>query len=104
MHSLSYSRKLVTVALREIIPEDILKNSVRGIQSSDIRHRLEAERSAMVEKLVFCSTNKIVKFVFEIERLIEEWIRLNFFEMSRREINHLLRLFLVAMFLSNFDD
>lgn len=103
-HDKQNSRKLVNNGLRELIPESILQNRIRGIQASDIQFRIEREREQMFEKLVFFSKNKIVKFVFEIDRLIREWEKFDFFKMNRRDINHILRIFSVAMFLSKLED
>lgn len=103
-HDKQNSRKLVSIGLRNIIPEAILQNRIRGIQSSDIQFRIEMEREQLFEKLVFFSKNKIVKFVFEIDRLIREWEKFDFFKMNRRDINHILRIFSVAMFLSKIED
>ena len=88
------------MGMKGMIPDEILKNKKRGIQASDIRYRLEEEREEIVEKLVFCSNNKLVKFVLEIEGLIHNLKVADFLKMSRRDVNHLMRVIGVALFLS----
>ncbi len=102
-HDSHFTRKLVNVGLKGIVPESILSNTVRGIQSSDLPFRLEMERDAIYEKLRFLNTNYLVKFVFDIESLVKEWKYFDFFQFKRRELNSLLRLLLLSIFIEQFE-
>ena len=102
-HDSQMSRKLVNVGLRGIVPDRILNNPERGIQGSDLPYRLERERHAIYEKLRFLNTNYLVNFVFDIGRLINEWNDLNFFHIRRRDLNKLLRVLLISIFIERFE-
>ncbi len=102
-HDSQMSRKLVNLGLRGIVPGSILNNRGRGIQGSDLPFRLEQERHAIYEKLRFLNTNYLVNFVFDIERLVKEWNYLNFFQIKRRDLNKLLRVLLLSIFIERFE-
>ena len=101
-HDEMNSRKLVSQGLREFLPKEIIENSVRSIQASDIQYRLHEERGNFVEKLEFLNNNKLVTFVLETEKLLKDWDSMDFSKIRRKEINHLLRLIQVGMFLSKY--
>ena len=103
-HERAESRKLVNHGMRGFIPDDILSNQTRSVQSSDIQYRVEEERESLLEKLLFFNKNKLVKFVFETEKLIKDWTSFDFTQMKRKEINHLLRIILISMFLSKLEE
>lgn len=101
-HDEMNSRKLVTHGLRELLPEDIVANNIRSIQASDIQYRLQEERGNFVEKLEFLNNNKLVTFVLETEKLLKDWDSMDFSKVRRKELNHLLRLIQVGLFLSKY--
>ena len=103
-HDRQKSRKLITVGMSDLLPPEIINNPVRGMQSSDLQYRLEAEREVVLEKLLFCNTNKIVTFVLNLEKLIRDWKSLDFLTLKKKELNHLTRVLLTILFLSKLGD
>jgi asparagine synthetase B (glutamine-hydrolysing) len=98
------SRKLATLGLKEMLPREIRENTIRGIQASDLQYRLMQERGSFIEKLEFLNNNKLATFVIETDKLLKDWYSMDFSKLKRKELNHLLRLMLVGMFLSNYKE
>ena len=99
-HDRRSSRKLVTEGLKDILPEAVLSNPVRGLQASDIQSRIEIEKGKFQEIIEFLNKNKLVTFVLETGDLARDWKSLDISKLSRAELNHLLRIILVGIFLS----
>ncbi|MCK5135655.1 MAG: hypothetical protein KAR19_07705 [Bacteroidales bacterium] len=103
-HNSSGSRNLITCGMRDMLPGEILNNPVRSIQASDIQFRVHRERDQLFERLVFLNKNKLVTFVLEMDRLVGDWESLDFLRMKRKKLNHLLRILMIGIFLSQFED
>ena len=101
-HDQQKSRKLVRDGLVELLPKEILNNEIRSIQASDIQMRMQLERKGFIDKLEFLNKNKLVTFVLEIEGLARDLKSMDFTKMRRKELNHLLRIFLIGIFLEKF--
>jgi len=94
------SRKLVTVGLKKLLPVDIRDNRIRSIQAADIQYRIQMEKDLILEKLQFLKKKNLVTFVIEIDKLERDFRSMDVMSLSRREVNHFLRLLLVGIFLS----
>jgi hypothetical protein len=103
-HDRYLSRKLVTVGMKDILPSEIVDNQIRGLQASDLQYRLYEEREKVLEKLLFLNKNKLVTFVLNMDKLIEDWPGFNFLSMGRKNLNHLSRLILTGIFLSKWGE
>lgn len=99
-HDKNCSRKLISIGMKDMIPDEILQNKIRGIQSSDIKYRINNEKHELHELILSMDQNKLVKFVIDTESLIKDWQYINFLKMKRKEINHILRIIQVGMFLN----
>ena len=99
-HDRKSSRKLVTEGLKDILPGTVLSNPARGLQASDIQSRIEFEKGKFQEMIEFLNKNKLVTFVLETGDLARDWKYLDISKLSRTELNHLLRIILVGIFLS----
>ncbi|PID93226.1 MAG: hypothetical protein CSA96_00340 [Bacteroidetes bacterium] len=98
------SRLLVRQGLGDLLPPAVLNSVRRGVQAADIQYRVAQEKKAFIELLGFFNKNKLVTFVFEVDRLRKEWESMNFLSMKRKDLNHLLRIVLCGIFLSDFTD
>lgn len=99
-HTKDGSRKLVTYGLRDMLPAEILENRTRSIQAADIHHRMQFEKQVIGDNLRFLNKNNLVTFVLDIDKLLKDWESIDFLSMHRKELNHLLRIIVVAIFLS----
>ena len=103
-HDNSGSRKLITKGMNDLLPKEIVDNTTRGIQASDIQYRFHSERDLMLEKLKFLNRKKMVTFVLDMDKLITDWKYFDFRKMKKKELNHLSRILLIGLFLSKFED
>ena len=92
------------MGLRKLLPDEILNNTIRSIQASDIQMRMQLEREVFIDKLEFLNKNKLVTFVLEIEGLARDLKSMDFTKMKRNELNHLLRVFLIGIFLEKIGE
>ena len=101
-HDQKKSRKLVRNGLVDLLPKEILNNKIRSIQASDIHIRMQLEIEGFIDKLEFLNKNKLVTFVLETDGLARDLKSMDFTKMRRKELNHLLRIFLIGIFLEKF--
>ena len=71
-----------------------------GGQSADIQKRIQQEKKLILEKLRFLNKNNLVTFVLDLDELVKDCESVDFSTMKRKEINHLLRVIMVGIFLS----
>jgi asparagine synthase (glutamine-hydrolysing) len=99
-HNQNGSRRLITHGLKDMLPKEIRENQVRSVQSADIQNRMEQEKELILEKLRFLNENNLVTFVIDIGGLAKDCESMDFATMNRKELNHLIRIILVGIFLS----
>ena len=99
-HNRYGSRRLITYGLKDLLPKEIRENQTRSVQAADIQNRIQLEKELILEKLRFLNKNNLVTFVIDVDGLIRDLEFMDLSTMNRKELNHLVRLIQVGIFLS----